>query len=60
MHFERHLAFQNAENYIFFPGKDNKKKWLPNLKFSDLLPKTHIFFYWPSLFIDLYLLYFTG
>ena len=46
MHFERHFAFQNALNYIF----SGKKKWLkknvclPYLKFSDLLPETHMLF----------------
>ena len=25
MHFERHLAFQNAQDYIFFPEKPEKK-----------------------------------
>ena len=33
---------------LFFQKKDNYKKYafLPNLKFSDLLPETHILFVW--------------
>ena len=47
MHFERHFAFQNAYNYIFFQKKKIiKKKYvcLPYLKFADPLPETHLFY----------------
>ena len=40
LHFERHFAFQNALNYIFFQKKNNKKNmYISSLKFSDLLPR---------------------
>ena len=44
MHFERQFCIK------FFPGKKIKKKHLclPYLKFSDPLPETHIFFFWPN------------
>ena len=46
MHFERQNAFQNAFKKIFFRGK--KYVCLPYLKFSDLLPETHLFFKLPN------------
>ena len=48
MHFERQNAFQNA--YYCFSEKKLVKKYkcLPYLKFSDLLPETHLFFYLAS------------
>ena len=50
MHFERHFAFQNANNYIFPEKKIIKKKYvcLPYLKCPDPLPETHLFSIWPK------------
>ena len=44
MHFERQMPFK-MHKIIFFPEKKIKKcVCLPYLKFSDLLPETHIYF----------------
>ena len=45
MDFERQNSFQKALTYIFFQKNDNKYVFLLYLKFSDLLPKTHLLFY---------------
>ena len=45
MHFERHFTFQNGSNYLFFPEEKENIKKKKYLKFSDPLPKTHLFFY---------------
>ena len=42
MHLERQNAFQNAQNFIFFP--EITYVCLPYLKNSDLLPETHFLF----------------
>ena len=58
MHFERRNASQNAYNYTFLQKKKIEKKYvcLPDLKFSDPLPETHLFFIWPySILHDLLL-----
>ena len=46
MHFERQMPFK-MHKVIFIPEKQTIKKYvcLPYLKFSDLLPETHLFFY---------------
>ena len=47
MHFEGEMPFKMHKIIFFSRKKKNKKKFecLPFLKFSDLLPKKHIFFY---------------
>ena len=67
MHFERRNASKKIiacilkdispfkmHKIIFFPEKNRLKKHvcLPYLKFSDLLPETHIFVFWPYLFLN--------
>ena len=44
------MSFKMHKIVFFFPEKKSNKKYvcLPNLKFSDLLPETHLFFIWPS------------
>ena len=51
MHFERQMSFKMYK-IKFFSRKKKIKKYvcLPDLKFSDPLPKTHLFFIWPYLF----------
>ena len=50
MHFERQNAFSKCIKLYFLPEKKIIKK--KNVKFSDQLPETDLFFIWP--YLDLY------